>query len=167
MRSDRMLSPRTGKEHDFVILECVHWVNVIALTPDRQLVMIEQFRHGSNTVELEIPGGMMDPGEESPLVTAVRELREETGYEGERPRLLGEVFPNPATQTNTCFTVLVENCRCVHPVDFDHGEDLLTRLVPLDDVPRLVADGKIKHTLVVTALYYLDLWRRGLKQTPP
>lgn len=164
MRSDRKISPRTGKEHDFVILDSVNWVNVIAVTPEEQLVMIEQFRHGSNTVELEIPGGMMDAGESSPVATAVRELREETGYEGEQPRLLGEAFPNPATQSNTCFTVLVENCHCVHPVEFDLGEDLITRLVPVADVPRLVGDGKIKHTLVVTALSYFDLWRRGLKR---
>ena len=163
MRSDKKISPRTGKEHDFVILDSVNWVNVIAVTPEQQLVMIEQFRHGSNTVELEIPGGMMDAHETSPVAAALRELREETGYEGERARILGRVFPNPATQTNTCFTILVENCRCLHPVEFDHGEDLITRLVPASDVPRLVGEEKIKHTLVATALYYFDLWRRGLK----
>lgn len=167
MRSDKKISPRTGKEHDFVILDSVNWVNVIAITPDQQLVMIEQFRHGSNTVELEIPGGMMDAGETSPVAAAVRELREETGYEGERASVLGRVFPNPATQSNTCFTVLVENCRCLHPVEFDHGEDLLTRLVPVSDVPRLVGEEKIKHTLVVTALFYFDLWQRGLKKPEP
>ncbi len=75
LRSDVCLSPRTGKEHDFYVLDSVNWVNVLAVTPDRQLVMVEQYRHGSNTVELEIPGGMMDPGETDPVVAAVRELR--------------------------------------------------------------------------------------------
>jgi 8-oxo-dGTP pyrophosphatase MutT (NUDIX family) len=163
MRSDKKVSPRTGKEHDFVILDSVNWVNVIAITPDQQLVMIEQFRHGSNTVELEIPGGMMDASETSPVVAGLRELREETGYEGEQGRVLGRAFPNPAIQSNTCFTVVVENCRCLHPVEFDHGEDLITRLVPVADALRFVGEGKISHTLVVTALYYFDLWRRGLK----
>ena len=167
MRSDKKISPRTGKEHDFVILDSVNWVNVIAITPDQQLVMIEQFRHGSNTVELEIPGGMMEAGETSPVAAAVRELREETGYEGAPARVLGRALPNPATQSNTCFTVLVENCRCLHPVEFDHGEDLLTRLIPVTDVPRLVGEEKIKHTLVVTALFYFDLWQRGLKTPEP
>jgi len=165
MRSDKKISPRTGQEHDFVILDSVNWVNVIAITPDQQLVVIEQFRHGSNTVELEIPGGMMDAGDTSPVAAAVRELREETGYEGEQARVLGKTLPNPATQSNTCFTVLVENCLCLHPVEFDHGEDLITRLVPVADVPRLVVEEKITHTLVVTALYYFDLWQRGLKTT--
>jgi hypothetical protein len=60
-----------------------------------------------------------------------------------------------------CYTVLVENCRCLHPLQFDHGEDLLTRLVPATEIPHLVAAGKIQHSLVVVALYYFELWQRG------
>jgi len=165
LRSDRKVSPRTGEEHDLFVLESVNWVNVIALTPDQQLVLVEQFRHGTNTVELEIPGGLMDAGEPSPVAAAVRELREETGYEGERARLLGRIHPNPAIMDNTCFTVLIENCHLRHAVEFDHGEDLVTRLVPADEVPRLVAEGRFRHALVAVALFYFDLWRRGLKET--
>src|SRR5205807_6994987 len=96
IRSEQKVSPRTQQPHDFFVIDSVNWVNVIAITPDQQLVMVEQYRHGSNTVELEIPGGMMDPNEASPELTGVRELREETGYEGNNPRLIGQIFPNPA-----------------------------------------------------------------------
>ena len=164
IRSDTSVNPRTGKEHDFFILDSVNWVNVIAITPDQQLVIIEQYRHGSNTIELEIPGGMMDPGETDPVATAVRELREETGYEGENARLLGRVHANPAILTNTCFTVIVENCQLKHDTQFDHSEDLVTRLVPVAEIPKLVADEKISHSLVVVALCYFDLRQRGLKK---
>jgi 8-oxo-dGTP pyrophosphatase MutT (NUDIX family) len=160
IRSDRKISPRTQKAHEFFVLDCVNWVNVIAITPDKQLVMVEQYRHGSDTVELEIPGGMMDAGDASPAATGLRELREETGYEGENPQLIGEIFPNPAIMSNHCFTVMLENCRCLHPVEFDHGEDLLTRLVPIANIPGMVATGKIRHSLVVVALYYFELWQR-------
>jgi ADP-ribose pyrophosphatase len=163
IRSDRLVSPRTQEAHDFIIIDCVNWVNVIALTPDQHLVMIEQYRHGSTTVELEIPGGMIDARDASPEAAALRELREETGYAGENPRRLGEVFPNPAIMSNTCFTIFFDNCRCVHPVEFDHGEDLRTRLVPVTEIPGLIAAGKIRHALVLVGLYYFDLWRRGLK----
>ena len=76
LRSDLKVSPRTGQEHDFYVIESVNWVNVVALTKDRKLVMIHQYRHGSNTVELEIPGGMMDPEDGTPLEAGLRELRE-------------------------------------------------------------------------------------------
>ncbi len=161
VRSDRLVSPRTHQEHEFYVIESVNWVNVIAVTPERQLVMIDQYRHGSTTVELEIPGGMIDPHDTSPVAAALRELREETGFEGQNACVIGEVFPNPAIMNNTCYTVLVENCRCMHPVQFDHGEDLATRLVPVADIPALVASGKIRHSLVVAGLYFFDLRNRA------
>ncbi len=163
VRSDEKVSPRTGQRHDFFVIESVDWVNVLAVTPDEQLVMVEQYRHGSNTIELEIPGGVMDHIDRSPVETGVRELREETGYEGENARLLADVYSNPAIMSNTTHTVLVENCHQKHECTLDSGEDLLTRLVPVSQIPSLVAAGKIKHPLVVVALYHFDLWRRGLK----
>jgi 8-oxo-dGTP pyrophosphatase MutT (NUDIX family) len=165
IRSDVKISPRTGKEHDFFVLDSVNWVNVIAVTPNRQLVMVEQYRHGSNTVELEIPGGMMDAGETDPVAAAVRELREETGYEGENARVLGKIHSNPAIMSNVTHTVLIENCRLQHGVEFDSSEDLITRLVPVAEISKLVAGEKIGHSLVVVALYHFDLWQRGIKKT--
>lgn len=160
VRTDRKVSPRTGASHDFYVIDCANWVNVIALTPDDQLVMVEQYRHGSGTVELEIPGGVIDAKDASPVIAGVRELREETGYEGEDPFLLGEIFPNPAIQSNTCYTVLVRACQLRHGTEFDHGEDILTRLVPAAEIPSLIASGKIRHSLVVVALAHFDYWRR-------
>jgi 8-oxo-dGTP pyrophosphatase MutT (NUDIX family) len=164
LRSDICVNPRTGKEHDFFVLETVGWVNVIALTPAHELVMVQQYRLGSQTVELEIPGGMMDPGESDPVATAVRELREETGYVGENPRVLGKIWSNPAILNNRTYTVLIENCRLQHEVEFDHGEDLSTHLVPVAEAPKLVAEEKIGHPLVAVALYHFELWQRGLKK---
>jgi ADP-ribose pyrophosphatase len=162
LRADDVVSPRTGATHEVYVIETVNWVNVVALTADQQLVMVEQYRHGSDTVELEIPGGMMDPEDASPVATGIRELREETGYEGENARSLGTIYPNPAIQNNTCHTILIENCVFRHPLELDHGEDLFTRLVPVRDIAGLVAQGKIQHSLVVVALYYFDLWQRGV-----
>jgi ADP-ribose pyrophosphatase len=161
LRADQKISPRTRQPCEFIVIDCVNWVNVIAVTPDKQLVMIEQYRHGSNTIELEVPGGTMDATDLSPVATGVRELREETGYEGDNARLLGEIFPNPAIMSNTCFTVLIENCKVRHPITLDPGEDIAVRLVPLKDVPGLVRGGRIRHSLVVVALYHYDLWQRA------
>ena len=157
LREDQVINPRTGKEHNMVILDCPDWVNIVALTPDREVVMINQYRHGTETVELEIPGGMMDPGETDPVATALRELQEETGYTGENARIIGECFANPAIMNNRVHTILVENCRCTHEVQLDAGEDLSTHLIPADDLPRLVKEQKIRHSTIVAALHYFAL----------
>jgi 8-oxo-dGTP pyrophosphatase MutT (NUDIX family) len=164
VRADTKISPLTKKEHDFYIIDSVNWVNIVAVTPKQELVMVEQYRHGSNTVELEIPGGMMDAKDPSPEFCGERELREETGYEGTNPRLISDVWANPAIMSNKCYTVLVENCRCVHPLEWDHAEELVTTLVPLAELPKLVASGKIRHPLVIVALYQFDLLQRGQKK---
>jgi ADP-ribose pyrophosphatase len=165
VRSDLKLSPRTGDEHDFYVIETVNWVNVIALTTEGKLVMIHQYRHGSDTVELEIPGGMIDPGDLSPLEAGLRELREETGYEGTQAELIGQIYPNPALMNNICYTVLVRNCELKHPINLDHSEDLATTLIDQREIPNLIRSRKIGHALVAVAFYHLDLWERARDAT--
>ena len=159
IRSELKVSPRTGEAHDFFVIESVNWVNVVAITESGQLIMVEQYRHGSDTIELEVPGGMIDTGDGSPISAGLRELREETGYEGTDPILLGQVFPNPAIMNNICYTVLVRGCQLKHPTVFDHSEDLATRLVPVETIPGLVSSGRIKHSLVIVALFHYELWK--------
>lgn len=160
IRSDFKTSPRTGNAHDFFVIECPNWVNVVAITPSQEVVMVEQYRHGSDTIELEIPGGMMDPTDSSPLEAGARELREETGYEGQSGRLIGSIFPNPAIMNNTCYTVLFEQCEKRHETELDPGEDLETKLIPLADIPKLVQSGRIRHALVAVALTHYQLDKR-------
>lgn len=93
LRRDWRRSPRTGREHDFFVMDAPDWVNVLALTPAGDVVLVEQFRHGTATLDLEVPGGVMDREDADPVATGVRELREETGYEGENARLLGSIAP--------------------------------------------------------------------------
>lgn len=159
LRSELRQSPRTGKDFNFYVIDSVNWVNVIPITPDHQLVMVEQYRHGSNTVELEIPGGMMDADDTSPVVAGLRELREETGYEGEQAEIIGKVRPNPAIMSNVCYTVLVRNCQLKHATELDHSEDVVTRLVPVNQLEDLVCTQKVQHCIVVAALYHFQLWQ--------
>ena len=143
-------SPNAGPQPGtFFRLECGAWVNVIARTVDRQIVFVEQYRHGTDSITLEIPGGLVDAGEE-PLAAGVRELREESGYAG-TARLLGSVQPNPAIQNNTCWTVLVDGVERVGDLQLDAHEEIAVHLVPEADVPSLIRDGRITHSLVIAA----------------
>lgn len=161
VRKDRKISPRTGTSHDFFVTECPDWVNVVAITSDQQIVLVKQYRHGTNTIDLEIPGGVMDKSDISPVMAGIRELREETGYEGANARVIGCIRPNPAFMSNTCHTVLIEGCQLRHELDLDQGEDLVTTLRPKSEIPALLKRGEIPHSLVMVALCFY------LQRTPP
>lgn len=159
LRRDRSRSPRTGSEHEFFILDACDWVNVVPLTGDGRVVMVRQYRHGVGDFTLEIPGGMVDADDPSPMLAARREMVEETGWDSANVVELGAVHPNPAIQGNLLHTFVALDVQDVHETHFDTTEETEVELVPLADVPGLVANGTISHALVVSAFYLLDLWR--------
>ncbi|MCX7982615.1 MAG: NUDIX hydrolase [Syntrophales bacterium] len=158
LRRDRVRSPRTNGVYDFFTLETPAWVNIIPITKDGQVVMVRQWRHGIREMTLEIPGGMVE-GDADPREAAVRELREETGYESTDIISLGFVHPNPAIQNNACHTFLALDCELVGPPHQDEKEDIAVELVPLKDIPRLIFEGVISHALVICAFFRYTLWK--------
>ena len=150
----RRKSPDSGAVGTFDTIKCFDWVNMIPLTAEGEVVMVKQYRHGSDSVTLEIPGGAVDPGEDF-LTAAKRELQEECAYTGEQWTKVGQVQPNPAFIENTCETYLVENCRPNGTQDLDPKEEIDVVKVPLKEIPKLIADGTIQHSLVIAAFYHL------------
>ncbi|HEY9867912.1 MAG TPA: NUDIX hydrolase [Candidatus Obscuribacterales bacterium] len=149
--------------HNFYLLHPCNWVNVIPVTQDRKVVMVEQFRHGIETVTLEIPGGSVDPEDASWQAAAARELLEETGFVSDDWVRVGFNHPNPALQSNICETYLARNVRQIQQPRFDESssERISLRLVPLDDIPELIRSGTISHALVIVAFYLLQLHDDG------
>jgi len=155
----KQVSTRTtgdsSETHDFFVFRPNDWVNVIPVTRDHQIVMIEQFRHGIEQITLEIPGGMIDL-EETSAVAGRRELMEETGYCGEDLIFLGRNHPNPAIQSNICDTFLSLNVEQIQVPSFDSTEEVAIRLVPVKKIPALIKSGVITHALVIVAFHYLQ-----------
>jgi len=151
IRRDRIISPRTEEELDFYVLDGADWVNVIPVTDEGNFVLVRQYRHGSETTTVEIPGGAVDPGDESPLAAARRELLEETGHAAAEWGDLGWVHPNPAIQSNRCWTFLARGARRVAAPRLDPGEDIEIFEAAPDEVKAMLKDGRITHSLVVAA----------------
>src|SRR4051812_347913 len=142
----RYRHPVRGTEREFVVMQSPDWVNVVALTPDGCLVLVRQFRYGIDEFSLEVPGGVMETGEE-PIAAALRELREETGYTGAPAKLLGSVHPNPAIQSNRCHFVFVEAAAKTHELEWDADEEIHVETRPVEEVLALAHAGGIVHGL--------------------
>lgn len=156
LRKDSRLSPRTGKTHTFLVMDSTDWVNVVPMTPEGNVVMIRQFRHGTGSIVLEVPGGMVDREDPSPEDAARRELLEETGYEAERFHYLGVVHPNPAIQNNRCHTFLAEAVRPKQSQRLDGSEDIEVTEIPYGRIPAMIERGEITHALVLIAFFWYE-----------
>jgi ADP-ribose pyrophosphatase len=151
--------------HPALTVEMSDWVNVLALTDAHEIILVRQHRFGTQEDSLEIPGGMLDPGED-PLASARRELAEETGYTAERWEPFGWSHPNPALQSNRLYTFVARGARLTRATALDPLEDCRVELAPLAELPSLLASGQIRHALVLVALYQLLLADRGLAVHP-
>lgn len=151
---DSFTAPTRAGDRTYVRLRVPDWVNIAAVTPDEQVVLVRQHRWGIDAPSLEVPGGIVDPGE-SPEEAAVRELSEETGFGGGALIPLGFVHPNPAIQDNRCWLYAMTGATQIRAPHPDPSEDLDTVLTPISELGALLRGGTISHALALVTLHRL------------
>jgi ADP-ribose pyrophosphatase len=152
IKVNRCRSPRTGKEHDFYVIDFPNWVQIVPITPEHQVVMVNQYRHGCGRTFLELPGGLIDDDDLSPQETATRELLEETGYRARDLLLLGKTYPQPAVLSHFGFTFVATGVQKVAEPTLDAAEDIEVCLIDIEAVPKLIRRGEINHGQTVMGL---------------
>lgn len=136
----------------FYVLRPRDWAVILAVDQDDHAILVRQYRHPIRGLSLELPGGVVDTADASPAITAVRELREETGHSAEALVMAGRFAPNPANQTNTMHVFATRGARLTDLPRLDIGETLAVERVPLPELRRLALSGGIVHGLHVAAI---------------
>jgi ADP-ribose pyrophosphatase len=149
-------SPRTGAVHEFQVLDSPDWVAIIPVTAANELVLVNQYRHGSDELSLEPPGGLVKPGQ-SAEQSGREELEEETGYVSDDWELLGWMHPMPAIFTNRFYVYLARNAAPTGTLDPEETEEIETVLVPLSEIRDYIRTGRITSSVMIAALHlFLD-----------
>jgi 8-oxo-dGTP pyrophosphatase MutT (NUDIX family) len=161
IQKKQVCSPRTGRILEVQAVHTPAWVMVLALTPQREVVMVRQYRHGIEEICLELPGGLLDPGDASAEITAQRELLEETGYQAGAFRQIGRCHPQPAILANECFFFIGYEAVPVKAQTMDAGEDVEIVTVPLATIPGKIKQQQITHGMVLLAFFYYTLSMGG------
>lgn len=146
------LSPEDESEHEFFRIRNGDWVQLVPITAENEIVMVRQYRHGSSSIVLEVPGGLVDPGE-TPAAAAARECLEETGYAVDSVEPLGSLNPNPAYHTHRLHAFIARDVRKVADVQVTPTELTEVVLVPVERLAAMLRAGEIDHALVAVTLW--------------
>ncbi len=145
------------KSGEFYYLDSPEWVNILPITKDNKIVFVEQYRHGSDSITLELPAGLIEKGE-APRIAAMRECTEETGFtSSNEPELLGTILPNPAFMNNKCYAYLWRDCERQFAQNLDANEEIEVHLLDFEAVKRKIQNGEINHSLVLCNFLYFSI----------
>jgi len=154
MRVDKCEMPDGRIVDDYYVLEYPDWVNAVALTEEGKVLMVKQYRHAGGIISLEIPGGVIEKGED-PETGLRRELLEETGYQfDDKMELLCIVYANPSTANNRTHCYLAKGGKKVQGQSLDEHEQIIVEEYTIAEVKQLLADNKIAQALHCAGLFY-------------
>jgi len=153
VRREHVELPNGNQIKDYYIHEYPGWVNVIAITKDKKFVMVKQYRHGLGITAFELSAGVAEDYDPAPVVSAQRELLEETGYGKGVWKEYMQISPNASTNTNTVYCFLATDVEMISEQDLEPSEDLTVHLLSLDEVKQLLINDEIKQSTQVAPLW--------------
>lgn len=153
LRADKCEMPNGVIVDEYFVLEYPDWANAVGLTVDNKIVMVRQYRHPAGIVSLEIPGGVIEAGE-NPEQGVMRELMEETGYQFDSLELVSTVYANPSTAGNKTYCYLARGGRKTGKQNLDEHEQIEVMEYTIEEVKQLLAENKIVQSLHCTGLFY-------------
>jgi ADP-ribose pyrophosphatase len=151
LRVDRVELPSGVVVDEYFVRESHGFCIIFALTPDDDVLLVRQYKHGARQIITELPAGMIDAGE-PPASCAARELTEETGYTGSAPEFVRTFLADPTNATAHFHLFVVRDAVCTHSQQFDVTEDIEVRRAPVDEVRAMALDGRIAGASQVAAV---------------
>lgn len=158
-RYDTYKNRRNDRLIKAVVLDAPDWVNIVALTPKKKVVIVQQYRFGTQSMTSEIPAGIVET-HETPHQAAIRELKEETGYTSQDWISMGYVEPNPAFLNNKCHLWLAKDATRSNLPQLDEGEDISTIEMGKQALQQEIRNGRLRHSLALVALARVfNIWK--------
>lgn len=149
----RFTHPIRKSSGDFFVMEGSSWALCLPVNQAGEILLVRQFRFGSESLSWEVPGGCMEKGED-PILSATRELAEETGYTGTTYVAMGDCSPNPALQNNRVHFVLARDVTKTKEIAWDEHEEIEAQFFSLEQVLQMIKSGEIFHALTINTIFY-------------
>lgn len=154
VRKDKCITPENTIVDPYYVYEFPTWVTVVALTEERKIIMVRQYRHALGETLMEIPGGCVDDTDKSFVEAAQRELLEETGYVCDQYEYLGKISANPSTNSNIMHMYLALNGKKIKEQELDHNEEIEVYLFSIEEVKDMLKNNEIMQAMHATSLFY-------------
>lgn len=150
-RFDHLKNPRNDVVERMIILTGNDSTNIIPVLPDGRILFVRQFRFGISAETIELPGGIVDDGEDS-RQAAERELREETGYSSQNWTYLGKVPSNPVFMDSYIHHWVARDVQLTHQTDMDEGEWTEPLAFTPEEMKKQLKSGGFQHPHTTNAL---------------
>lgn len=153
LKRHEVLLPNGVIVKDYFTSQLPDVVLIFALTPDKKVLMVKQYRHAVQEILLELPAGTYVRGRETPIAAAKRELLEETGYQAKKLKLLGKIRDYPTKDSHVINIYLATNIIYKGSNFTEVTEDIEVVQVPMKDLAKMIAEGKVKVSGSISGIF--------------